>query len=328
MPGAVDVHFHCRAPSRPERGDFASETAAAAAGGVTTVFEMPISDPACSTPDVFLTRRALIQTEAHVNVALYAGAAVEPARAEAMAALGAIGFKLFTLAPAPGTRARVRRALGHRRRGYLPRALERRGDRAALRHPSRERLAARPPPGTAGRGRTASPGRRGDRHRHHRGDRERGLGADPHRARLFAHGARRRPRRARARRRPDRGDMPAVPPPRPPHRRAVRRPGQDRAAAPDARRPRRALGGARGRDDRRRRQRPLALPAAREARRRFRGRAAGPAHGRAPRARDPRRGRAGRPSRSSARSASSRPPRRGSSASRRRGRSTSAPTRT
>ena len=102
MPGAVDVHFHCRAPSQPERGDFASETAAAAAGGVTTVFEMPISDPACSTPDVFLTRRALIQTEAHVNVALYAGAAVEPPRAEAMAALGAIGFKLFTLAPAPG----------------------------------------------------------------------------------------------------------------------------------------------------------------------------------------------------------------------------------
>jgi dihydroorotase (multifunctional complex type) len=102
MPGAVDVHFHCRAPGRPERGDFASETAAAAAGGVTTVFEMPISDPACSTPDVFLTRRALIQTQARVNVALYAGAAVEPARAEAMAALGAIGFKLFTLAPAPG----------------------------------------------------------------------------------------------------------------------------------------------------------------------------------------------------------------------------------
>ena len=37
-----------------------------------------------------------------MNVALYAGAAVEPARAEAMAALGAIGFKLFTLAPSPG----------------------------------------------------------------------------------------------------------------------------------------------------------------------------------------------------------------------------------
>jgi dihydroorotase-like cyclic amidohydrolase len=59
LPGAIDVHFHCRAPSRPDRGDFASETSAAAAGGVTTVFEMPISDPACSTPEVFRSRRAL-----------------------------------------------------------------------------------------------------------------------------------------------------------------------------------------------------------------------------------------------------------------------------
>ena len=102
VPGAIDVHFHCRAPGNPERGDFASETAAAAAGGVTTVFEMPISDPACSTPEVFRMRRGLIDADAIVNVALYAGAAVEPARAEEMAELGAIGFKLFTLAPPPG----------------------------------------------------------------------------------------------------------------------------------------------------------------------------------------------------------------------------------
>jgi dihydroorotase (multifunctional complex type) len=102
MAGAIDVHFHCRAPGNPERGDFASETAAAAAGGVTTVFEMPISDPACSTPEVFRMRRGLIEADAVVNVALYAGAAVDPPRAEEMAELGAIGFKLFTLAPPPG----------------------------------------------------------------------------------------------------------------------------------------------------------------------------------------------------------------------------------
>ncbi len=103
MPGAVDVHFHCRAPSHPERGDFASETAAAAAGGVTTVFEMPISDPACSTPEVFRARRALADADAHVNVALYSGAArADGAAARAMAELGAIGYKLFTVAPAAG----------------------------------------------------------------------------------------------------------------------------------------------------------------------------------------------------------------------------------
>jgi len=103
LPGAIDVHFHCRAPSHPERGDFASETAAAAAGGVTTVFEMPISDPACSTPEVLARRRALGEREAFVHFALYSGAALGgTAEAAAMAEAGAIGFKLFTLAPAPG----------------------------------------------------------------------------------------------------------------------------------------------------------------------------------------------------------------------------------
>jgi dihydroorotase (multifunctional complex type) len=99
LPGAVDVHFHCRAPSHPERGTFGSETAAAAAGGVTTIFEMPISNPACSTPEVFRRRRALAEREAHVNFALYSGAALSSASAAEMAAEGAIAFKLFTLAP-------------------------------------------------------------------------------------------------------------------------------------------------------------------------------------------------------------------------------------
>jgi dihydroorotase (multifunctional complex type) len=103
LPGAIDVHFHCRAPSYPERGTFASETAAAAAGGVTTVFEMPISDPACSTPEVLRARRVLIEHEAHVNVALYSGAVLGgAAAAEEMVEAGAMAFKLFMVAPAVG----------------------------------------------------------------------------------------------------------------------------------------------------------------------------------------------------------------------------------
>ena len=102
LPGVVDVHFHCRAPSRPDRGDFSSETRAAAVGGVTTVCEMPISDPACSTPEVFHARRALLESAAYVDVALYAGGAVKSTReAEAMADAGAVGFKLFTHQPSP-----------------------------------------------------------------------------------------------------------------------------------------------------------------------------------------------------------------------------------
>ena len=71
LPGAIDIHFHCRAPAYPQRGDFATETRAAAAGGVTTVFEMPISKPCCATGDVFRMRKALAQRDSYVNFGLY-----------------------------------------------------------------------------------------------------------------------------------------------------------------------------------------------------------------------------------------------------------------
>jgi dihydroorotase (multifunctional complex type) len=102
LPGAVDAHFHCRAPSATPEVGFSSETRAAAAGGVTTIFEMPIATPACSTPEVFQIRRELVEQEASVNVALYAGAAVALDRAAEMAELGAIAFKLFTTTPPAG----------------------------------------------------------------------------------------------------------------------------------------------------------------------------------------------------------------------------------
>ena len=100
MPGAVDAHFHCRAPSHPERATFASESRAAAASGITTLFEMPISNPPCSTTEAFEIRRRLGEAECVIDFALYAGAGItDPGRAEAMAEAGAIGFKLFTHDP-------------------------------------------------------------------------------------------------------------------------------------------------------------------------------------------------------------------------------------
>src|SRR3712207_2853012 len=43
LPGIIDTHVHTRHPGVPEREDFESGTAAAAVGGITTLFEMPIS---------------------------------------------------------------------------------------------------------------------------------------------------------------------------------------------------------------------------------------------------------------------------------------------
>lgn len=96
LPGAIDIHFHCRAPAFPMRGDFTTETRAAAAGGVTTVFEMPVSKPTVATVAVWEQRRVLAERQAVVNVALYGSPGrLQAHEIEAMAAAGAIGFKLF-----------------------------------------------------------------------------------------------------------------------------------------------------------------------------------------------------------------------------------------
>lgn len=103
IPGAVDIHFHCRAPAYPQRGDFATETRAAAAGGVTTIFEMPISKPCCATGEIFRARRTLGEANAYVNFALYgAPGLLRRDEVQAMAAEGAIGYKIFTTAAPAG----------------------------------------------------------------------------------------------------------------------------------------------------------------------------------------------------------------------------------
>lgn len=103
LPGAIDIHFHCRDPSYAHRGDFATETRAAAAGGVTTIFEMPISKPSTSTLARWLERRDIAASKAYVNIGLYAAPGLlEAAEVEALAEAGAIGFKLFTTSAVPG----------------------------------------------------------------------------------------------------------------------------------------------------------------------------------------------------------------------------------
>jgi len=101
LPGAIDIHFHCRAPAYPQRGDFATETRAAAAGGVTTIFEMPISKPCCATGDIFRMRKELAQKDSYVNFGLFAAPGLlDPAEIEDMVNEGAIAFKIFmTSAP-------------------------------------------------------------------------------------------------------------------------------------------------------------------------------------------------------------------------------------
>jgi allantoinase len=96
LPGVIDIHFHARTPAYPERGDFYTETRAAAAGGVTTIFEMPISKPGCATPETFRHRRRLAEAQCLVDFALFgAPGTLNKADVLGMAAEGAIAFKIF-----------------------------------------------------------------------------------------------------------------------------------------------------------------------------------------------------------------------------------------
>ncbi|MEM9249903.1 MAG: dihydroorotase family protein [Pseudomonadota bacterium] len=113
LPGAVDIHCHIRSPAYPHRGTVASETAAAAAGGVTSVFEMPITDPCCNSPEEVRRRRDHFALTAHTDFALYAAPLdLTEAGFEALAAEGVVALKMFTT-PAPPGRAREFAGLSH-----------------------------------------------------------------------------------------------------------------------------------------------------------------------------------------------------------------------
>ena len=106
LPGVIDTHVHARDPSRNEREDFRSATGAAAAGGITTILEMPISTPSVHDADVLRARADHVGPRAHVDFGLYGGAAADNAAdIESLAAAGAVAFKTFRT-PAPAGRER------------------------------------------------------------------------------------------------------------------------------------------------------------------------------------------------------------------------------
>jgi allantoinase len=96
LPGIIDSHFHCRAPANPEREDFASGTHSAAAGGVTTVIEMPISVPPTTDGKSLAERRFHAERDAVVDVAFYSSpGTLDPAKIQSSVDEGAVAFKAF-----------------------------------------------------------------------------------------------------------------------------------------------------------------------------------------------------------------------------------------
>lgn len=103
LPGLIDAHVHIRAPGRTEREDFYSGTCAAAAGGITTLLEMPVSQPGVANLEILLRRAELAARDAVVDFGLYGGGgASNTADIQAMADAGAVGFKTFMHGPPKG----------------------------------------------------------------------------------------------------------------------------------------------------------------------------------------------------------------------------------
>src|SRR5207237_1676225 len=97
LPGAVDAHVHSRDPGFPEKEDFGSLTAAAAAGGVTTVVDMPNTVPAVENAAVLHEKVEAVSARAVVDFGLW-GLLGEASRPEDVAALleaGAVGLKAY-----------------------------------------------------------------------------------------------------------------------------------------------------------------------------------------------------------------------------------------
>ena len=96
LPGAIDVHVHFRDPGYPHKEDWESGTAAAAFGGVTTVFDMPNTIPPTGTAEILAAKHRIAASKAHVDFGLYGLLGDDTIQhVPDLVAGGVIGFKLY-----------------------------------------------------------------------------------------------------------------------------------------------------------------------------------------------------------------------------------------
>ena len=97
MPGLVDTHVHVNEPGRTDWEGFVTATKAAAAGGITTIVDMPLNSiPSTTTTAALDDKRAAAKDKCYVNVGFWGGVVPGNQRdIEPLAAAGVLGFKCF-----------------------------------------------------------------------------------------------------------------------------------------------------------------------------------------------------------------------------------------
>ncbi|MBU2496149.1 MAG: allantoinase AllB [Candidatus Omnitrophica bacterium] len=106
IPGVIDPHFHSRVPGFPEREDFHTATMAAAAGGVTTFMDMPVSVPPVHSVEIMQEKIEHCEKLACVDFCIIAAAGSDNlAEIESLCREGVVGFKTFLHAAPEGREA-------------------------------------------------------------------------------------------------------------------------------------------------------------------------------------------------------------------------------
>ena len=101
LPGLVDTHVHINEPGRTEWEGFATATRAAAAGGITTLIDMPLNClPETTTVAALEAKRAAAAGKCRVDWMSWGGAVADnQEHLPALAAAGVPGFKCFLIYP-------------------------------------------------------------------------------------------------------------------------------------------------------------------------------------------------------------------------------------
>jgi allantoinase len=94
MPGVIDTHVHVNEPGRTEWEGFQTATRAAAAGGVTTILDMPLNSiPSTTSVEALAAKQRSAAQQSHVNVEFIGG--VVPGNASQLEPLARAGVRAF-----------------------------------------------------------------------------------------------------------------------------------------------------------------------------------------------------------------------------------------
>ncbi len=97
LPGLIDVHVHSRDPGATYKEDFAHSSMAAAAGGITSIFEMPNTNPPINNVENLQKQVQNLSEKAHVDFGIWAICLgnLNVAEVSSLHEAGVIGFKFF-----------------------------------------------------------------------------------------------------------------------------------------------------------------------------------------------------------------------------------------